>query len=151
MSFSGRPETFMTETITNDGFFPDLVVGDFQKLHRVPSSFADDAILHQLRLAVGHINDVLAARQAEWIALGYTTLAQVNAATDGAQLDYYRAAVFNRAKANLLADFQTFSRREIAAEQAREGDAIHGSLLAESYRAVRALLGLQRNINAELL
>lgn len=151
MAFSGRTETLMTETITNDGFYPDIVVGDFQTLHRVPSSFADDAILHQLRLAVGHINGVLAPRQAEWIALGHTTLEQVNNASGGSLLDFYRAAVFYRAKANLLADFQTFSRREIAADQAREGDAIHQSLLAESYRAVRALLGLQRNINVELL
>ena len=151
MSFSGRTETFMTDTIANNGFFPDIAVGEFQSLHRVPSSFADDAILHQLRLAVGHINDVLAATQAEWIAAGHATLLQAQNSTGRTLVDFYRSAVFYRAKAMLLADFQTFSRREIAAEQARESDNIHQSLLAESYRAVRALLGTSRNINVELL
>lgn len=151
MSFSGRTETFMAETIGNDGFFPDIAVGDFQSLHRVPSTFADSAILEQLQVAVAHINNALAPQQAVWMAEGHATLVAVQNATGGHQIALYRAAVFYRAKAMLLNDYQTFSRREIAADQAREGDAIYQSLLAESYRAVRKLLGLQSNINVELL
>ena len=44
MSFSGRDDSFNDRTIANDGFFPDVSLGEFQKLHRVPSNIADDAV-----------------------------------------------------------------------------------------------------------
>lgn len=152
MSFSGRTETLMTDTITNDGFFPALVVGDFQSLHRVPSHYADDSILHHLDMARVHINAALESRKEAWMQAGFETLEATALALDPSLPMFYRSAVYNRAKAYLLADFQTFSRRDIAADQAREGYEIQQSLLAESHRSLRKLLGhVTRSISVELL
>lgn len=151
MSFSGRTDSFLASTIANDGFFPDLVLGDFQKLHRIPGHYADEAITHQVDLARGEINLALDAQKTLWLADGHTTLAEVDAADSGNRNRDYLAAVFYRAKARLLQDFQTMSRKETAADIAKEGDNTFQLLMGTSQKAVRRLLGYPTSIDAELL
>lgn len=149
--FSGREPTFLYTTIANDGFYPDLSLGEFQKLHRIPSHYADEAIAHQVDLARGELNHQLAAQKILWTADSHTTLAEVDLADSGNRARDYKAAIFYRAKALLLIDFQTMSRRESAEDQAKEADATNQRLLAESRKAVRRLLGHATTIDVELL
>jgi Phage head completion protein (GPL) len=151
MSFTGRPQTFLDATVANNGFYPDVSLGEFQKLHRVPSNIADDAVTHQVTIAMGAVNIALAETKLVWDAAGHATLAAVDAVDAGQRESFYKAAVYYRAKANLLADFQTFSRRDIAENQAKEHDNTRQMLLAESRKAMRRIKGLATTIDVELL
>ncbi len=82
---------------------------------------------------------------------GHATLAEVDAADAGNRLRDYKAAIFYRAKALLLIDFQTMSRRESADDQAKEADSTYQRLMAESRKAVRRLLGYGTTVDVELL
>mgnify|MGYP000064799481 CR=1 FL=1 len=151
MSFSGRPQSFMEQTIVTDVFFPELSLGEFQNLHRVPSNIADAAVAHQVTVAVEHVNTLLNEQQANWHAAGFISLVAVDNANQRALVSLYKTAVYYLAKANLLADFQTFSRRDIAENQATEADTTRQTLLAQHRKAVRRLQGKLGNIDAELL
>lgn len=151
MSFSGRTNEFLASAIANDGFYPDLVLGEFQKLHRIPGHYADEAIIHQVDLARGEINLALADQKTLWLADGYISLAAVDAADSGNRTRDYLATVFFRAKARLLSDFQSMSRRDAAEDIAKEGDAMFQRLMSDSHKALRRLLGHPTSIDAELL
>ncbi|MGH1374407.1 MAG: head completion/stabilization protein [Cellvibrionaceae bacterium] len=151
MSFSGRPQEFHDQSVDNNGFFPALSLGEFQKLHRVPSNIAAETVEHQLTVAVGAVNLGLANEQTQWIDAGHANLVAVDSADNGARTSFYKAAVYYRAKAFLLADFQTFSRRDIAENIAKEHDDTKSLLLAESRRALKRLRGLTTTIGVELL
>lgn len=151
MSFSGRETAFSSHAVANDGFFPDIVLGEFQQLHRIPSHYADAAIEHQVDFARGEINAQLVDKKAGWVADGHNALTEVDDADGGNRHRDYLAAVYYRAKANLLADFQTMSRRESAEDIAKESDAMYQRLMATSHKALRRLLGLKTSIDVELL
>ena len=153
MSFSGRNQTFNATTLTNNGFYPNVSLGEFQKLHRVPSNIADDAVENQVSLAMGAVNLALedTKAKAQWAATEYANLAAIDATDNGNRQRFYRAAVYYRAKAKLLKDFQTFNRRPVAENQATESDEIYKTLIAESRRAMNQLPGIATTINVELL
>ncbi len=151
MSFTGRPSQAVDITVANNGFFPDLALVDLQTLYRVPAELAPKTVEHQVRIALSSVNKQLIDEQAAWQAEGFETLAAVDREKDSERCAEYFAAVFLKAKAALLTDFQTFTRRASAEEMARESDAIRQRLLADSGRAVRQLKGLTTTIGVELL
>jgi len=151
MAFTGRPQTFLDSTLSNDGFFPILSLGDFQKIYRVPADRAQEAVEHQLKVARNLVNDTLVAEKAAWELDGYATLAAVDLGENSDLVSYYLDAVYLKAKAELLHDFQTFTRRDQADDIAKDGDGTYQALLANSNRAVRRLKGITTNITAELL
>lgn len=151
MSFNGRDTSFNETMLVNDGFFADVALADFQNLHRIPSKIADAAIWHQLLLAMDSINASLATEIAAWIAAGHATLVEVDQANKTKLATVYKSAIYYRAKAKLLVDFQTLSRRDKAENIAQEGSETYENLLAESRRAVRRLKGQTTGIGVELL
>ena len=151
MSFTGRDTTFLGQSVANDGFFPDLVLGEFQQLHRIPGHYADAAIEHQVDFARGEINSQLVARKTLWVSAGHQSLLAVDETDGGSRNRDYLAAVYYRAKANLLADFQTMSRRDSAEDLAKESDAMYQRLMANSQKALRRLLGKTTSIDVELM
>ena len=151
MSFSGRTDAFLAIELNNDPFWPVINLGEFQKLHRIPSHYAGEAIEHQVELARGKINHQLSNQKSEWQGIGYATLAAIDAEDNGARATYYKAAIFYRAKAQLLRDFQTMSRRELADDQAKESWETYQTLLAESRRSIREILAYETSIDVELL
>ena len=142
MAFSGRTETFLNQEIVNNSFFPNLSASDFQALHRVPSHYADAAILHHLTLSMGDINEELKEAAKAWQALGFETLEAVDADDSGTRATFYKGAIYYQAKAKLLRDMQTFSRRDLAENQAAESEETEQSLLSESQRLLRRVLNL---------
>lgn len=154
MSFTGKPDTFLNTEITNDGFYPDIKLGELQRFYRVPAEYKSDVIEHHTRLAISDCNAQLAVKKAEWIAQGFTMLESVDNAMIGdelAKVEQYKRAVFCRAMGLLVMAFATLNRREQAENLAKEGDETIQYHLAQSGRAIRRLLGLTENVSVELL
>lgn len=154
MSYTGRDDAFLNTEITNDGFFPNLVIGDLQKTYRIPASAPEETVTHQLKLAVARVNEELKAFKCDWIAQGYNTLAlaEESPANDGKKLaDLYKMAVYSFAKAELLEDFETFTRRDIADNIANQEEKVWQGVKANGRWAVNVLKGLTKNVSVELL
>lgn len=150
MAFTGKPPGYLEREVSNDAFYPTLSIGDFQKQHRVPAELAPIAVEHQLTLARNHVNAQLFARKATWTQNGVAHLADLD--TPAFSFSHtYVSAIFLRAKAKLLMDYQTFSRRDTAENMATERDEIEQRLLSDSRLALRKIMGAGGLITAELL
>lgn len=153
-SFTGKSPAFLEATLVNDGFFPDITLGDLQKLYRVPAEYTQELVEHHLRLAMMDCNRPLSARKAEWITKGFNTLADVSQIEIGGEKELvieYRRAVYCRAMGLLVRAFTTMNRKVEAENLAKEGPDVSGDYLAQSSHAVRRLLGMPQNITAELI
>lgn len=154
MSFTGKPENFLEAILENDGFFPDVNLGDFQRLYRVPVEYKRELVEHHLRLAIIDCNSALTARKAEWVGAGATRLDEVAGVTIGGQhelvIHYYRA-VFCRAMGLLVQAFMTLNRRAEAENLAKESLDTNQDYFAQSKHAVRRLLGISQNITVDLI
>lgn len=154
MSFTGKPQTFLTTEIINDGFFPDLSLGELQKVYRIPAEYQQDMVEAHLCLAMSDCNAQLAVKRQEWIGLGFETLQAVADQEVGIDVMFvhqYKRAVFMRAKGLMLMQFATLNRREQAENLAKESEETYQECLAQSGRAIRRLLGLTENVSVELL
>lgn len=154
MSFVGKPQTFLDATIANDGFWPDINLGDFQKVYRVPAEYTQELVEHHTRLAMSDCNQQLLAKKTEWTTLGFSTLDEVDqdqGGIDGDLLLQYQRAVFCRAMGLMILAFKTLQRREQAENLAKEGADTHQDYFAQSGRAIRRFLGLPENVSVELI
>ena len=156
MSFSGKPTTFVEQTIENDGFWPDLSVSEFQKGYRLPAEFLGDLLTDALAIAMVEVNKDLAAAKAALQDSGISNLASVAGVETPAAWGFahkamlYKRAVYCRAKASALQQFATVTRRESAENTGKEAPEREDTFLAFSQSAVRALQGRGR-ITAALL
>lgn len=154
MSFTGKSEVFLNTQIDNDGFFPDLNLGDLQRVYRIPTEYTPQMIETHLRLAMSDCNSQLAVKRFEWKELGFNSLQAVadqEVGIDVMFVEQYKRAVYMRAKGLLLGQFATMNRREQAENLAKESDETYQECLAHSGRAIRRLLGLTENISVALL
>lgn len=152
MSFTGRSQDYLTAEVINAAFFPALSLGEFQEVHRIDTKVAQATVEQQVRVAMADINQQLATAVAAWQAAGFASLIAVDASDLGMRVDLYKAALFQTAKAHILRDHQTFARRDIANNEAGEGQDAYRYLIARARRAIRMLTGAEsRRIDAELL
>lgn len=154
MRFTGKTETFLETALENDGFFPDVVLGDFQKLYRPPAEYKQELVEHYLRLAITDCNRTLAARKAEWVADGANALQEADATAIGGVnvlLMEYKRAVYCRAMGLMVRAFMTLNRRAEAENLAKETPDVSQDYFAQSKHAVRRLLGIGENITVELI
>lgn len=154
MSFTGKPTNFLETTIVNDGFFPNLLLGDFQRLYRVPAEYQQEKVEHLLRISMWDTNDDLAFQKNAWRTEGHDTLNAVPQETLGdkkALVEHYQRTVFARATATAFGEFATITRREIGESQAKESDNTAQMYRAQADRALRYLKGLKSTITVELL
>lgn len=153
MSFSGKPTTLVEQAIPNDGFWPDLGVSEFQKGYRLPAEYLVDLLADGITNAMGEVNRDLAKRKAAWQAAGIGNVETADSQVLQERAFYvatYKRAVYCRAKAYLLQQFATVTRRESAANMAKEAPETHEAFLAFSQQAVRLIQGRGR-ITAVLL
>ncbi|MDU9024245.1 head completion/stabilization protein [Pseudomonas corrugata] len=153
MSFSGKPTTFVDQTIENDGFWPDLSVSEFQKGYRLPAEFLGDLLTDALAIAMAEVNSDLTKLQARWQAIGITNVEAADPVLllkPALKVRLYKRAVYCRAKASALQQFATVTRRESAENTGKEAPEREDTFLAFSQSAVRALQGRGR-ITAALL
>ncbi|SFX92671.1 MULTISPECIES: head completion/stabilization protein [unclassified Pseudomonas] len=156
MSFSGKPTTFVDQTIENDGFWPNLSVSEFQKGYRLPAEFLGDLLTDALTIAMVEVNEDLTAAKATLQDSGVSNLTAVAGVRTPAGWGFahkamlYKRAVYCRAKASALQQFATVTRRESAENTGKEAPEREDTFLAFSQSAVRALQGRGR-ITAALL
>lgn len=145
MSLTGKPSLTTAAPFVNDGFWPDLSIGDLMDKYRIPSEYADDTIQWGLTLAVVNVNLELEPVKAEIIALGHASLSDYNAAqpeplnSEQVTNIHYQHAVYSYAKAYLLQQFNTMNRRDNAANAAKEAPETEQYWQDQSARAVQKL------------
>ncbi|WP_392551230.1 head completion/stabilization protein [Orbus wheelerorum] len=143
--FSGQELKQDNQIIKNDGFWPDLNLADFQR-ERSMSPNLNVALLSQaLVSAMIEINITLENYQITQKAKGINLAQEIGVISfDGlsSTVIIYNKAVFARAKADLIGEFVSISNREdkIGESQLQMAK----SLIAESSREVRKILGLKR-------
>jgi len=153
MSFSGKPTTFVDQAIENDGFWPDLSLAEFQKGYRLPAEYLVDMLVTDLTTAMIEVNRDLARRKSQWLNVGITTVESADPMVlpeRTFQAATYKRAVYCRAKASLLTQFATVTRRESAENTGKELPERGETFLEFSQQAVRSLQGRGR-ITAVLL
>ena len=153
MSFSGKPTTFVEQAIENDGFWPDLSVSEFQKGYRLPAEYLVELLGAYLTTAMIEVNTDLAKLKARWQVAGVTSVESADPMVLPERTFHtatYKRAVYCRAKASLLTQFATVTRRESAENTGKELPERSETFLAFSQQAVRSLQGRGR-ITAVLL
>lgn len=151
--FSGKPTTFVDQAVQNDGFWPDLSVSEFQKAYRLPAEYLVELLDAELTTAMIEVNTDLAAQKARWQGAGVSSVESADTTvlperTFKAKL--YKRAVYCRAKASLLTQFATVTRRDSAENTGKDLPERSDTFLAFSQQAVRAIQGRGR-ITAKLL
>lgn len=147
MSFSGRPTTLIAQPITNDGFWPDLDVAEFQRGYRLPAEYLLELLVDGIALAMGEVNHDLARRKAQWQNNGITQVASADPMILPERTFMaasYKRAVYCRAKAYLLSQFATVIRRDSAENLAKEAPETAERFLSFSQQAVRLIQGRSR-------
>ncbi|AYY81502.1 head completion/stabilization protein [Proteus vulgaris] len=136
---------YKNEELTNDEFWPDLNLGDFQKSRAIPANIDADFIADALLTTVTEINSELKDVKSYWLSKG------VNQAKDapGAKIKgvnalcaQYKKAVYARAKADLLGEYLSIVSRTPNPQQ--ESDELRSRLLAESTFVIRNMKQLPR-------
>lgn len=143
--FSGNPINYNDVPLTNNGFWPDLNLKDFQEQRALPPDMAAKTLAGALLSAVVEVNADLVSVEAKHRAAGHASAASV----PGVMMDgmnglcaQYTKAVFARAKADLMGEFASVGRRE--SHPGQESEETRAGLLAESSVAIRHIKGLKR-------
>lgn len=153
MSFSGKPTTFVEQAIENDGFWPNLSVSEFQKGYRLPAEYLVDMLATDLATAMTEVNQDLAKRKSEWQSSGVISVESADPMVLPERTFHaatYKRAVYCRAKASLLTQFATVTRRESAENTGKELPERGETFLEFSQQSIRSLQGRGR-ITAALL
>jgi len=143
--FNGRTQDYDDTTITNSGFWCDITIDEFQKQRVIPLQIPVEMVKAALIAAMQGINIDLAEVEENYRKSKINSVQEISAQRiDGENYaeSLYKKAVFARAKAELLPEFNTLSGREI--HQNREYVAEQKSLLAEATHAIRTLKGKKR-------
>jgi len=145
MSLTGKPPLATAAPIENDGFWLDVSTADLMSKYRIPAEYVGDVITWGLTLAVVRVNAALVMVKSEIITLGFATLeAYLNANSNqvgGFETiqTHYEHAVYARAKASLLQQFNSMNRRDKAENAAKESEDTEQYWLDESAQSVVAL------------
>ncbi|ARC92821.1 head protein [Vibrio coralliilyticus] len=146
--FTGDNNGYQDTTITNDGFWPDINAGDFERRRGTPPAQDDERIAYALVNAVSACNLELNSLKAKYQAEGIAKAADIQSLpmVDGKNnvVVHYEAAVFARAKADLLADFSTVHQKKEGDHLAERSVETKNELLAECSRIIRAMNGKTR-------
>lgn len=152
MSFTGRSDDFIESTVENlDNFYPAFSLGDFQKVYRVPTDRAQESIEHELKVACIEVNAQLQEQQEHWFSSGHTSLTEAASADSEPYEFHYLSAVYLSAKAELLDDFENFSRRDTSSTIEQDSEDNYQRLKSQSTRSIKRILGVKTNITVEIL
>lgn len=116
--------------------------------YRIPSEYADQVIITGLAMAMIRVNDKLAPVKRAIEDAGYNSLTEytdANAQSINGQkvlLLQYTHAVFTRAKAGLLQQFNSLNRKEEAENAAKESGETEQYWLNESQASIKAFFDL---------
>lgn len=146
--FTGGSNGYQDTTITNDGFWPDINAGDFERRRGTPPAQDAERIAFALANAISACNLELVSLKEKYQAQGIVKAADIQAfpVVNGKNnvVIQYEAAVFARAKADLLPDFSTVHQKKEGDHLAERSLEIKNELLAECARVIRAMNGKTR-------
>ncbi|KDM89705.1 head completion/stabilization protein [Photobacterium galatheae] len=132
MSFGGRQNTDINTPVSGNGW-PDLSTEEFRKVRRIPSVFDELSIVMALEAAAlyvqGQLSDLLEGGEPPELSAP----------------SVYRRAVYSRAHADLLPEFATQDRREVAENAAEDAPEQDARFRAQSTRDICLLLGRSPN------
>jgi len=126
MALTGKPSLTTAAPVTNDGFWPDLMLGDLMDKYRIPPEYADQVIISGLVMSIIRVNDQLESVKTALKDLGFTSLLDYSQSNtrliNGEELliTEYQNAIFCRAKAGLLQQFNSLNRKPVAENDAKE-------------------------------
>lgn len=143
--FNGRTQDYDESIITNNGFWGDVSVAEFQRQRAIPLQIPVEMVKAALVAAMQGLNLDLADAEQHYRQSAVNSAQEISAQKVNGE-NYaetlYKKAVFARAKAELLPEFNTLSGREI--HENREYVTEQKSLLAEATHAIRTLKGKKR-------
>lgn len=142
---NGNDLNYQSVDITNDGFWPDLNLRDFQIQRQVPLDLNNDLLTDALLASVAEINLSLASVKSQLMAKGYQTANDVPGAKangKNALCAQYKKALYARAKADLIGEYTSIVSRAPNAKQ--ENPETKANLLAEAAFVIRNMKGLGR-------
>ncbi|WP_409500202.1 head completion/stabilization protein [Mannheimia glucosida] len=143
--FNGRTTEYDDISITNNGFWPDVNVQEFQKQRAIPLQIPLEMVKASLISAMQQVNLDLVEVEKKHLDNGIENAEQISVVTVGGEnyaQTLYKKAVFARAKHELLPEFNTLSGREV--HQNRQYAEEQKSLLAEATHAIRVLKDKKR-------
>lgn len=143
--FNGRTQDYDDSVITNNGFWSDIYVEEFQKQRAIPLQIPVEMVKAALVAAMQGVDLDLADVAESYRKSAVNSVTEISSPLindENYAETLYKKAVFARAKAELLPEFNTLSGREI--HQNREYVAEQKSLLAEATHAIRTLKGKKR-------
>ncbi|MEN3260705.1 head completion/stabilization protein [Sodalis endosymbiont of Spalangia cameroni] len=143
--FNGNPTHYQDATLTNNGFWPDVNLADFQKRRSLPIDIDAATLAAALVASVAEINLELAGLESRYRSEGYRQAQAVpGVSIDGktALIAQYEKAVFARAKADLLGEYATLFSR--APHAGQENPDTRSRLLAEAATVLRNMKGVRR-------
>lgn len=146
MSLTGKPALTTLIDIANDGFWPDLAIGDLVTQYRIPPEYDDLVIKTGLVQAIVTVNAKLAAIKLAVLALDYDDFTEYAEAEHPATINdvntlllHYEHAVFTHAKADLLKQFNSLNRKANAENAAKESDDTWEFWLNAAQGSIKAL------------
>lgn len=147
--FTGQNSTdYQDSVIKNNGFWPDLNAGDFEKRRGVPIDLNAEQTVFTIVSAIAQINIELQSPQTEYQGQGYEKAEDVEGqpSFDGKNMlvILYEKAVFARAKSELLPEYATQQTKDAGENVASSQSEIRDQLLAESQQHIRAIKGKGR-------
>lgn len=146
--FDGSDNSYQDTEITNDGFWPNVNAGDFERLRGTPAAQDDERIAFAVVNAIASVNLQLEALKAKYQIQGIAKAEDIQAFpmvnNKNRIVVQYQSAVFARAKADLLPDFSTVHQKKEGDHLAERSPETKNELLAESERIVRNMLGKGR-------
>ena len=133
------PENIM---ITNDGFYPELSFNEFENHMRGDGS-GDIAAMHQdLKLAMITVNAELKDFKKKYASyVSFTDIPSTDYGTETEFLILYRAAVFFRAKSEILGKWRNFDTTKSGHEYAEKMELKISDYLAKSQDYIARLSG----------
>ncbi|PHM68273.1 head completion/stabilization protein [Xenorhabdus sp. KJ12.1] len=143
--FNGNTVDYRDAPLTNDGFWPDLNLREFQVNRKLPADLDNDMLANALLATVAEINLDLANLKSRLQAKGYQSAAVVpGISMNGSNVlvSQYKRAVYARAKADLLGEYTSLVSR--APNPGQESPDMQKRLLAESAVTLRSMKGKSR-------
>lgn len=143
MSFipSANHQNQTPETVSNNGFFPDIDINQFREVMRVEQPISHPRTKQAILDAVISVNNELKA----WPAIQhYSTLKDIPGEQYGdisQHEHHYQSAVFNKAKALLLENYRDFDSTKSGHERADQMAERVDDYLRRSRESIRCLLG----------
>ena len=140
---------YQATEITNDGFWPNINAGDFEKRRGIPAAQDSGRIAIALVNAVSEVNQQLEGLKAKYQKAGHKKAHELTVfpVMNGKNrvVYQYESAVFARAKADLLPDIATVHTKDKGDHMADRSAEVRTELLAESQRIIRNMKGLNRS------